>query len=42
MELMQKRVDHDIEYIESWTPWLDMKIIYYTILQMLTLRTGAH
>lgn len=42
MELMQKRVDYDIEYIESWTPWLDIKIIYYTILQMLTLRTGAH
>jgi putative colanic acid biosysnthesis UDP-glucose lipid carrier transferase len=42
MELMQKRVDYDIEYIESWTPWLDIKIIYYTVLQMLTLRTGAH
>ncbi len=42
MDLMQKRVDYDIEYIESWTPWLDIKIIFYTILQMLTLRTGAH
>jgi putative colanic acid biosysnthesis UDP-glucose lipid carrier transferase len=42
MELMQKRVDYDIEYIEIWTPWLDIKIIYYTILQMLTLKTGAH
>ena len=42
MELMQKRVDYDIEYIESWTPWLDIKIIFYTILQMLTLQTGAH
>jgi putative colanic acid biosysnthesis UDP-glucose lipid carrier transferase len=42
MELMQKRVDYDIKYIESWTPWLDIKIIYFTILQMLTLRTGAH
>lgn len=42
MELMQKRVDYDIEYIESWTPWLDMKIIWYTISQMLTLRTGGH
>ena len=42
MKLMQKRVDYDIEYIESWTPWLDFKIIYYTVLQMLTFRTGAH
>jgi putative colanic acid biosysnthesis UDP-glucose lipid carrier transferase len=42
MGLMQKRVDYDIEYIESWTPWLDIKIIWYTILQMLTLKTGAH
>jgi len=42
MSLMQKRVDYDIDYIESWTPWLDIKIIYLTILQMLTLRTGAH
>jgi len=42
MELMQKRVDYDIDYIESWTPLLDLKIIWHTILQMLTLKTGAH
>jgi putative colanic acid biosysnthesis UDP-glucose lipid carrier transferase len=42
MELMQKRVDYDIKYIESWSPWLDIKIIYSTVLQMFTLRTGAH
>jgi putative colanic acid biosysnthesis UDP-glucose lipid carrier transferase len=42
MELMQKRVDYDIDYIETWTPWLDLKIIWYTILQMLMLKTGAH
>ena len=42
MELMQKRVDYDIDYIESWTPLLDLKIIGYTILQMLTLKTGGH
>jgi len=42
MELMQKRVDYDIAYIESWTPLLDLKIVYLTILQMLTFRTGAH
>jgi len=42
MVLMQKRVDYDIYYIETWTPLLDLKIIWYTILQMLTLRTGAY
>jgi len=42
MDLMQKRVDYDIDYIESWTPLLDIKITYLTILQMLTLQTGAH
>jgi len=42
MGLMQKRVDYDIEYIESWTPLLDLKIVYLTIIQMLTLKTGAH
>jgi len=42
MELMQKRVDFDIDYIESWTPLLDLKIIWFTILQMLTLKTGGH
>ena len=42
MELMQKRVDFDIDYIESWTPMLDLKIIWFTILQMLTLKTGGH
>ena len=42
MELMQKRVDYDVAYIESWTPLLDLKIMYLTILQMLTFKTGAH
>ena len=42
MQLMQKRVDYDLQYIESWTPWFDIRIIYYTVLQMLTGRTGAH
>jgi len=28
---MEKRVDYDIEYIEKWTFWLDLKIIWKTI-----------
>ena len=42
LELMQKRIDYDIEYIEKWSIWLDLKIAIITFWQMLTLRTGAH
>ena len=42
LNLMQKRIDHDIKYIESWSIWLDIKISIITFWQMLTLRTGAH
>ena len=42
MSLMQKRVDHDLAYIEEWTPWLDIKIIYMTVTQMISGNTGAH
>lgn len=42
MELMQERVNHDIYYIENWTPWLDIKIFFLTIWQMLTFSTKAY
>lgn len=42
LELMQKRIDYDIKYIESWSFWLDLKIALITFWQMITLRTGAH
>ena len=42
LNLMQKRIDHDIQYIENWSIWLDIKISIITFWQMLTLRTGAH
>lgn len=28
--LMEERIKHDIWYIENWTFWLDMKIIFMT------------
>jgi putative colanic acid biosysnthesis UDP-glucose lipid carrier transferase len=34
-ELMQKRVDHDIWYIENWSFWLDIQIIARTIMRMI-------
>jgi putative colanic acid biosynthesis UDP-glucose lipid carrier transferase len=32
--LMQKRVEHDIYYIEHWSFWLDIKIILLTVRNM--------
>ena len=32
-EKMQKRVEHDLWYIEHWSFWLDMKIIFITIFR---------
>ncbi|WP_051068785.1 exopolysaccharide biosynthesis polyprenyl glycosylphosphotransferase [Cesiribacter andamanensis] len=32
--LMQKRVDHDLQYIENWSLGLDMKIIGKTVVNM--------
>lgn len=42
LELMQKRIDLDIWYIENWSLWLDLKIMWMTFWQMITFNTGAH
>ena len=34
-ELMQKRVEYDIWYIENWSLWLDIQICFYTVWKML-------
>ena len=33
LEKMEKRVRFDLEYIQNWSPWLDVKIMLMTILQ---------
>ena len=38
LNLMLRRTEHDIWYLENWTIWLDLKIIFTTILQMITFR----
>lgn len=35
LELMRKRVEYDIWYIENWSFWLDIKIIILTIWRMI-------
>ncbi len=40
--LMQKRIDHDLWYIENWSFWLDIQIILLTAWQMLRFRTNAY
>ena len=42
LKLMQKRIDYDLDYIENWTLWKDIKICAVTFYQMLTFKTGAH
>lgn len=34
-ELMQKRVEYDIWYIENWTLWLDIQIILLTVWKVI-------
>jgi putative colanic acid biosynthesis UDP-glucose lipid carrier transferase len=35
-EKMKRRVEHDIEYIQNWSVWLDLKIIVLTIFKGFT------
>ena len=36
VDLMQKRVENDIWYLENWSLWLDTKIVILTALNMIT------
>ena len=35
-ELMRKRVEHDLYYIDNWSVLLDLEILARTVLMMLT------
>lgn len=32
VEKMQKRVEHDLAYLQDWSLWLDLKILYLTVV----------
>ena len=34
IDLMKKRVQHDLEYIEDWSFWLDLQIIVQTVVNV--------
>ena len=36
VEKMQKRVESDLEYINNWSPWLDLKILLLTPFALLS------
>ena len=42
MELMQKRINLDIQYIEDWTLLSDIKICFKTFGEMLLRRNTGH
>lgn len=33
LEKMQKRIEYDLDYIQNWTIWLDIKIVYLTLFK---------
>jgi putative colanic acid biosynthesis UDP-glucose lipid carrier transferase len=39
---MRKRLDKDLIYIEKQSLWMDIKILFLTVKQMVTFSTNAH
>ena len=42
VEHMRKRLDKDLIYVQKHSFWLDVKIIFLTVKQMVTFKTNAH
>lgn len=40
--LMEKRVEHDVWYLENWTAMLDVRIVFLTIINMVKGEENAH
>jgi len=33
IDKMEKRIEHDLWYIRNWAFWLDLRIIFFTIIR---------
>lgn len=33
LDKMQKRIEHDLEYINNWSLWWDLKIVFFTVFK---------
>lgn len=42
IELMEKRVQYDVQYMENWSMWLDLKIIFLTVWNALNGEKNAY
>jgi putative colanic acid biosynthesis UDP-glucose lipid carrier transferase len=42
LEQMQKRVEHDIWYMENWSLWLDIRIMFLTIINAIRGEKNAY
>jgi lipopolysaccharide/colanic/teichoic acid biosynthesis glycosyltransferase len=38
--MMQARIEHDLWYINNWSPWLDLRIVLTTVLVALRQTTA--
>ena len=34
LEQMESRVSYDLEYLRKWSPWMDLKILLWTVLRV--------
>jgi putative colanic acid biosynthesis UDP-glucose lipid carrier transferase len=39
---MEKRIEHDIWYLENWSLWLDMRIVFLTIFSIFRSEQNAY
>ena len=42
LEKMSERVRYDLEYLRKWSPWLDIKILFKTLLVVLQDQRNAY
>lgn len=42
LEKMQKRIEHDLDYIHKWSLWLDFKILFLTIYRSRLIASNAY